>query len=233
MKITLYNAKVISNLSDLSAQDIIGTGVFTMGEFIKSENRTLNLALINENNLTGNALLKAKKVDAKSSLELLRFNIRCTSCKESALIFYTLFASGNQPPILIYQSEAISRNEESIDWRTINIIEPNLFTDDKYKSLQIELYMDPSEQTHKPLDKKLFTFDDLRINFKWNSSIGLIEFLNLQVEKTPSFMDYLFDGLEINLSIAIDFTSSNGVLKMPSSLHYINSDTNQYMETIR
>ena len=137
------------------------------------------------------------------------------------------------PMVRTPQSEAISPNEELIDWRTINIIEANLFTDDKYKSLEIELYTDSPEQIHKPLDKKLFTFDDLRNNLKWNSSIGLVEFLNLQVEKTPPFMDYLFNNLEINLSIAIDFTSSNGIIKMPSSLHYINSDTNQYMKTIK
>ena len=49
----------------------------------------------------------------------------------------------------------------------------------------------------------------------------------------PTFMDYLRGGLELNLSIAIDFTGSNGIPTQPSSLHYISpSRPNQYQIAI-
>lgn len=35
-------------------------------------------------------------------------------------------------------------------------------------------------------------------------------------------MDYLRSGWAISLSVAIDFTASNGELSSPDSLHYIN-----------
>lgn len=46
-------------------------------------------------------------------------------------------------------------------------------------------------------------------------------------------MDYLRGGLELNLSIAIDFTGSNGTPTHPSSLHYMNPQKpNQYQIAI-
>lgn len=39
--------------------------------------------------------------------------------------------------------------------------------------------------------------------------------------KEPTFVDYLSGGLEINLSVAIDFTGSNGDPRIPGTLHYI------------
>lgn len=46
-------------------------------------------------------------------------------------------------------------------------------------------------------------------------------------------MDYLRGGLQLNLSIAIDFTGSNGVPTHPTSLHFMNpSQPNQYQNAI-
>ncbi len=46
-------------------------------------------------------------------------------------------------------------------------------------------------------------------------------------------MDYIRGGLELNLSVAIDFTGSNGIPTQPSSLHHINPmKPNQYQLAI-
>mmetsp|Transcript_8489 Transcript_8489/g.13088 ORF Transcript_8489/g.13088 Transcript_8489/m.13088 type:complete len:539 (-) Transcript_8489:113-1729(-) len=43
----------------------------------------------------------------------------------------------------------------------------------------------------------------------------------------PSFLDYLSGGLELQLSVAIDFTGSNGDPRKPGTLHYINRHNGQ------
>jgi hypothetical protein len=43
----------------------------------------------------------------------------------------------------------------------------------------------------------------------------------------PTFVDYLSGGLQINLSVAIDFTGSNGDPRIPGTLHHIHSDCQQ------
>jgi hypothetical protein len=60
------------------------------------------------------------------------------------------------------------------------------------------------------------------------------EFRNLYIEERPSFFDFLNSGWEINLTVAIDFTASNGPVMYPDSLHYIDprGNPNQYEAAI-
>ena len=51
--------------------------------------------------------------------------------------------------------------------------------------------------------------------------------------KMYSFLDYIIGGCQINFTVAIDFTASNGDPKEPSSLHYINpSAPNEYTKAL-
>jgi copine 5/8/9 len=51
---------------------------------------------------------------------------------------------------------------------------------------------------------------------------GVLAFSNFQIMSIPTMMDYLRSGWTISLSVAIDFTASNGELTDPNSLHFIN-----------
>lgn len=42
----------------------------------------------------------------------------------------------------------------------------------------------------------------------------------LKIEAKHSFLEYVFGGCEMDLSIAIDFTLSNGDPRQPNSLHF-------------
>ena len=49
----------------------------------------------------------------------------------------------------------------------------------------------------------------------------------------PTFIDYIRGGLQLNLSVAIDFTASNGTPTANTSLHYMNPhQPNQYQKAI-
>ena len=78
----------------------------------------------------------------------------------------------------------------------------------KYKLKDIE--------TSKKIHKAKFYFDDLQIEFK------------------PSFYDFLHSGWHINLTVAVDFTGSNGDITDPTSLHYVNptGQQNQYQSAL-
>ena len=51
--------------------------------------------------------------------------------------------------------------------------------------------------------------------------------------RPPSFIDYLNSDMEINLTIGIDLTCSNGNPTKPSSLHYISHSKNDYEIAIK
>jgi hypothetical protein len=61
------------------------------------------------------------------------------------------------------------------------------------------------------------------------SIIGQITLLNMKFDRKYTFLDYVFGGCEISLSVAIDFTLSNGNPNEPESLHFFNSNKNEYL----
>jgi len=63
---------------------------------------------------------------------------------------------------------------------------------------------------------------------------GILRLDSIAVKQFPSFVELLGKGLEINFEVAIDFTQSNGDVKLPSSLHYINPHyPNEYTQALQ
>lgn len=62
---------------------------------------------------------------------------------------------------------------------------------------------------------------------------GTFKFSLCKVDRVHSFLEYVFAGCQIDLSIAIDFTLSNGNPSTPQSLHYFDPNRNQYLQAIR
>ena len=60
---------------------------------------------------------------------------------------------------------------------------------------------------------------------------GKINFKSFAIVERPSFVDYLRSGWQISLTLAIDFTASNGNPSDPSSLHFLGA-RNQYEAAI-
>uniref|UniRef100_A0A8B9J9C0 Copine I n=1 Tax=Astyanax mexicanus TaxID=7994 RepID=A0A8B9J9C0_ASTMX len=55
----------------------------------------------------------------------------------------------------------------------------------------------------------------------------------LKIEAQYTFLDYVMGGCQINFTVGIDFTGSNGDPRSPESLHYLSPDgTNQYLNAI-
>uniref|UniRef100_A0AAQ5ZUA5 C2 domain-containing protein n=1 Tax=Amphiprion ocellaris TaxID=80972 RepID=A0AAQ5ZUA5_AMPOC len=60
-----------------------------------------------------------------------------------------------------------------------------------------------------------------------------IIYIFLQIVKEYTFLDYIMGGCQINFTIAVDFTGSNGNPSLPQSLHYINPNGyNEYLAAI-
>jgi hypothetical protein len=61
----------------------------------------------------------------------------------------------------------------------------------------------------------------------------LLKFDKFELKPRFSFLDFIFGGCEIGLTIAVDFTMSNGVPSDPKSLHYLDLAKNEYLNAIR
>lgn len=56
-----------------------------------------------------------------------------------------------------------------------------------------------------------------------------MEFRLMKIAKRHTFLEYVFGGCEISLSIALDFTLSNGKPSDSDSLHYFDLQRNEYL----
>uniref|UniRef100_A0A8C4H2G3 Copine 3 n=1 Tax=Dicentrarchus labrax TaxID=13489 RepID=A0A8C4H2G3_DICLA len=62
---------------------------------------------------------------------------------------------------------------------------------------------------------------------------GVVGVKLCQVVKEYTFLDYIMGGCQLNFTVAIDFTGSNGDPKSPQSLHYISPQgVNEYLSAI-
>ncbi|XP_055086168.1 copine-3-like isoform X1 [Periophthalmus magnuspinnatus] len=62
---------------------------------------------------------------------------------------------------------------------------------------------------------------------------GVIVIKKCKIIKEYTFLDYIMGGCQLNFTIAIDFTGSNGDPRTPQSLHYINPQGyNEYLAAI-
>uniref|UniRef100_A0A8C9U644 Copine family member 9 n=1 Tax=Scleropages formosus TaxID=113540 RepID=A0A8C9U644_SCLFO len=51
---------------------------------------------------------------------------------------------------------------------------------------------------------------------------GTVTLLSFKVESEYTFVDFIRGGTQLNFTVAIDFTASNGNPSQPTSLHYMN-----------
>ena len=97
--------------------------------------------------------------------------------------------------------------------------------------------------TYRTLTKgpgKLNTYDLIneekqRKDAKYTNS-GKVRLTAIKRTKQPDFLDFLSDGLQLNFTVAVDFTASNGLPTNPISLHYNSKDEeewNDYETAIR
>lgn len=77
-------------------------------------------------------------------------------------------------------------------------------------------------------------FDLLNPPVKKNKSCGRVHLVTCSVEEQQSFLDFIQSGMQMNFTVAIDFTASNGNPQSPTSLHYFNpyGQLNQYAAAI-
>lgn len=62
--------------------------------------------------------------------------------------------------------------------------------------------------------------------------IGVAIVKNFKILRRHTFLEYIFGGCEISLSVAVDFTLSNGNPTDKDSLHYFDLERNEYLQAI-
>ncbi|XP_035475387.1 copine-3 isoform X3 [Scophthalmus maximus] len=163
------------------------------------------------------------------------------------LEFYKQTESGWQ---LAHRTEVV-KNNLNPTWRRFRVPLQSLCGGDVEKSIKVDCYDYNNSGSHEIIGSFQATLCQIQqgsqtyaaefecINSKKKQkkkgykNSGVIVIKQCKVVKEYTFLDYIMGGCQINFTIAIDFTGSNGDPKSPLSLHYINPQGyNEYLAAI-
>lgn len=174
---------------------------------------------------------------ATANTELIKFVPEATLKDMSGQIFFIIYknlAPGNFVPV--YKSETKASSGGKIIWNMVQIGSTDLCKDDIEREVKIEFFRFNSSGSHKIIGTcstiTLGVLKEKKQDYPVTPS-GTLKLNGVVVEKVNSFLEYVFGGCQIDLSIAIDFTLSNGDPRQQNSLHYFDPQRNQYLQAIR
>uniref|UniRef100_A0A671NWZ6 Copine-3 n=1 Tax=Sinocyclocheilus anshuiensis TaxID=1608454 RepID=A0A671NWZ6_9TELE len=234
LKFGIYD---IDNKSvNLSDDDFLGGFECTLGQIVSSRKISRPLQL------------KAGKPAGKGTI-----TITADEVKDNRAIVMEVEAKNLDKKDMFGKSDPFLeffKQEEDGKWQLVHrteVIKNNL--NPSWKKFTVYLHTFCSGDLNKPIKVHCSDYDsdgshDLIGVFQTNVSdlqkanhfaIMIINNLHtvFQLEAQYSFLDYVMGGCQINFTVGIDFTGSNGDPRSPDSLHYLSPNgVNQYLSAI-
>lgn len=199
----------------------------TLGCIMGSRKNTL------ERNIPGLAesiVVKAEKIQQSEDILVLKLDVKSNVTVNYSEIKNKIIFVLSTGTSKVYKSECIDDlgnfQQVKIPAALLNSSTPNNSLHFTVYDCKKKVVCDTVTSVQELVNHKIFNIDmSKRRKFTCTS----MSFLT----RNYTFVDYLQAGVQIGLSVAIDFTGSNGLPKEMSSLHYIGGPTpNQYERAI-
>ncbi|CAG5124096.1 unnamed protein product [Candidula unifasciata] len=150
---------------------------------------------------------------------------------------------------VVHRTEVVKNNLNPI-WRTVVLPVQSLCGGNKDQQIKIDCNDWDDDGSHDYIGGCTTTLNEMlkasaaELSFpcvnpgkkakkKGYTDSGTIIVSSCKLVKEHTFLEYIFGGMQINFTVGIDFTASNGNPSQPNSLHYINPHSpNEYMQAI-
>uniref|UniRef100_A0A8C3AHB3 Copine 3 n=1 Tax=Cyclopterus lumpus TaxID=8103 RepID=A0A8C3AHB3_CYCLU len=239
MKFCVYD--IDNDTHDLGDDDFLGELECTLGQIVSSRQMTRSL------------LLKDKRPAGRGTITICAEEItdtRVANFEVSARRLDKKFLWWSDPFLEFYkQTETGWQLAQRTEFVSLNTWSP--LTESLSVCLQVDCYDHHVSGSHDLIGSFKATLAEMQMgthvspaefeciipkklkkkNYKNSGLTCCLPFV--QVVKEYTFLDYIMGGCQINFTIAIDFTGSNGDPSSPQSLHYINPEGyNEYLTAI-
>uniref|UniRef100_A0A8D0D9H8 Copine-3 n=1 Tax=Sander lucioperca TaxID=283035 RepID=A0A8D0D9H8_SANLU len=238
LRFEIYDIDTVN--CSLQDADFLGELECTLGQVVSSRKLTRPL------------VMKDKKPAGKGTITVtacyfLTYFQDFFGKSDPFLEFYKPTETGWQ---LAHRTEVIKNTLNPV-WRPFRIPLQSLCGGDVEKSIKVECYDYNSSGSHDFIGSFETTLSQIQqatqtyaAEFECTNSkkkqkkkgyknSGIIVVKKCKIVKEYTFLDYIMGGCQINFTIAIDFTGSNGDPSSPQSLHYINPQGyNEYLAAI-
>uniref|UniRef100_A0A4W3HY66 Copine-3 n=1 Tax=Callorhinchus milii TaxID=7868 RepID=A0A4W3HY66_CALMI len=244
LKFAVYD--IDNKTIDLSDDDFLGEFQCTLGQIVSNRKLTRPLLLRN-GRPAGKGTITIFAEEVKDN-RVVNFEAQARNLdnkdffgkSDPYLEFYRLNEDGKWQ--MVHRTEVINNNLNP-SWRPFRIPLRSLCSGDLQKSVKVECYDYDNDGSHDLIG--IFETNMDRMNAaSHNSPVSfhclfflfrckVIFTFNLQIVKEYSFLDYIMGGCQMNFTVGVDFTGSNGDPRSPDSLHHISPNgLNEYLMAI-
>ena len=241
-----------SSSSDIASHDMLGEVECSLGEVMAQQSRGFVRSL----SMGGKIFVQAEEVVQNNLVVTMKFEGVNLDNKDffgkSDPFFEILRSTENNDYTMVYRSKAIS-NTLNPSWPSFSVSNSALCNGDEDRALKIYVYDEDSDGSHDligcfstslrsllegPGTKNTYECINEKKRQKKGTKYknsGTILLKSIEMVKKPSFLNFIQGGTQVNFTVAVDFTASNGKPTDPTSLHYRDPHgrPNQYQTAIR
>lgn len=152
--------------------------------------------------------------------------------------FLVFYRSNEDGTFTICHKTEVMKNTLNPVWQTFSIPVRALCNGDYDRTIKVEVYDWDRDGSHDFIGEFTTSYRELargqsqfniyevinpkkKMKKKKYVNSGTVTLLSFAVESESTFLDYIKGGTQINFTVAIDFTASNGNPSQSTSLHYM------------
>ncbi|XP_041759482.1 copine-4 isoform X2 [Coregonus clupeaformis] len=234
--------------------DFLGAMECTLGQIVSQ--RKLSKALLKQGNTTSKSSITvtSEELSGNDDYVELSFSARKLDDKDffsKSDPFLEIFRINDDGSgSLVHRTETVM-NDLSPVWKSFKVSLNTLCSGDHDRQLKCTVYDWDSNGKHDFIGEFQTTYKEIRTDLEgrqmqWDCinpkyqvkkknyrNSGVVVLNHCKIIKMYSFLDYIMGGCQIQFTVAIDFTASNGDPRNSCSLHYIHPyQPNEYLKAL-
>ncbi|KAJ0012504.1 hypothetical protein NQD34_016838 [Periophthalmus magnuspinnatus] len=240
LRFDLYD--VDSKSANLSKHDFLGQAQCTLGEVVGSLGSRLEKSLGGiSGKKCGTIIVKAEELNNCRESVMMQFCGNKLDKKDffgKSDPFLVFYRSNEDGTFTICHKTEVIKNTLNPVWQAFKIPVRALCNGDYDRTIKVEVYDWDRDGSHDFIGEFSTSYRELSrgqsqfnvyevVNQKKKGkkkkylNSGTVTLLSFLVDMEVTFLDYIKGGTQINFTVAIDFTASNGNPAQPTSLHYM------------
>ncbi|MED6287109.1 Copine-1 [Characodon lateralis] len=251
LKFGIYD--IDNSTSDLADDDYLGGVELTLGQIVSSKTVTRPLQLKKDKPAgKGTITVDAEEIKDNRAIvlevEAKKLDKKDTFGKSDP--FLEIFKQGDDGKWQLVHRTEVVKNNLNPSWKTFTVPLQTFCSCDLEKPLKVDCSDHDGDGSHdligsfttkasellKATGGSPVEFDCIHPEKKKKKSYknsGVVSVKSCKLLTQYTFLDYVMGGCQINFTVGIDFTGSNGDPRSPNSLHYMSpGGLNQYLSAL-
>uniref|UniRef100_UPI00398E665C copine-9-like n=1 Tax=Pristiophorus japonicus TaxID=55135 RepID=UPI00398E665C len=241
LRFDVYN--VDSRSTNISKHDFLGQIFITLGEIIGSAASRVEKSLTGlPGKKCGTLILSAEELSNCRDIATMQLCANKLDKKDffgKSDPFLVFYRSNEDGTFTICHKTEVVKNTLNPVWQPFTIPVRTLCNGDCDRTVKVDVYDWDRDGSHDFIGEFTTSYRELsrgqsqfnvyevlnpkkRGKKKKYINSGTVTLLSFKVESDFTFVDYIKGGTQLNFTVAIDFTASNGNPSQPTSLHYLN-----------